>query len=61
MLRKNVLQLADNLRKHAEYLDHQKEIVTKSHERKVRRTDEYEWEVYEPSEINSTLTAPQVR
>ena len=53
MLRKNVLQLADNLRKHADYLDHQKEIVTKSHERKVQ----YEWEVYEPSEINSTLTA----
>ena len=45
------------MRKHGEYLDHQKEIVTKSNERKVRPTDEYEWEVYEPSEINSTLTA----
>ena len=57
MLHENLLRLADNLRKHADYLDRQKDTMTEAHERKIRRSDEYEWEIYAPREMNPTTTA----
>ena len=57
IVRRNLLQLADNLRQHADYLDNQNEVVTEKH-RKLTRTDEYEWEVYAPQTVkNPTLIA----
>ena len=35
MLRENVLRLADNLKKHRQYLNNQTEAVTEAHERKL--------------------------
>ena len=55
------LHLANNLRKHADYLDHQNEVVMESHERKIKRTDEYEWEVYTPMKINAKLTSQYIQ
>ena len=53
-VRENLLRLADNLRKHADYMKNQLEKTNVAHEIKVCRTDEYKWEIYNPSTINLT-------
>ena len=56
MFRENLLRLADNLRKHATYLQQQRNSVSATHS-KIQRTDEYEWQVYSPQKMNATVTA----
>lgn len=51
------LRLADNLRKHSEYLDKQNATVKLGHDRKVRRIDQHEWEVYGTMPIPPTMKA----
>ena len=56
MFRENLLRLADNLRKHATYLQQQRNSVSATHS-KIQRTDEYEWQVYSTQKMNATVTA----
>ena len=46
---------ADNLRKHANYLEQQRGSMLTVHERKIKRKDDYEWEVYSPRTTSATL------
>ena len=57
MLRENLLRLADNFRKYADHLSHKTAVVTEAHEKRIRRSEEFEWKVYKPTEMNATLTA----
>lgn len=57
ILRENILRLADNLQKYAEYLKGMKETMSEAHKRKIQRTDEYEWEVFEPQVMNPNLSS----
>ena len=54
-VRENLLRMADNVRKHTLYLDGQNEEIS-GRPQKLTRTDEYEWEIYNPKTIdNPTL------
>ena len=53
-VRESFLGLADNLHKHSEYLKSQSVKMNVAHEKKGRKTDEYECAIYGPSTINAT-------